>query len=156
MDMKQLRADVEKLKAKRPTTSTIGRVKTGTTAVLRKHYAEFERMHADGVKWTEIAAGLAVQGVTQGDGDALTGRRLTALMRNIALQNEKEGNKTVSRAKRNDVVLPRAEHEDDKTTKLRLAPELTAQKTTNRIAVVSEDEIRRSQLERHAHLLKRK
>ena len=47
----------------------------------------------DGATWTEIAAGLAAQGVTQGDGQPITGRRLTALMHNIRVQEERRRNK---------------------------------------------------------------
>ncbi len=43
----------------------------------------------DGATWTEIVAGLAAQGVTQGDGQPITGRRLTALMHNIRVQEER-------------------------------------------------------------------
>lgn len=155
MDLKKLSADVKILKAKR-TPSPIGRTKTGATAVLRKHFAEFKRMHEDGVKWTEIAAALAVQGIKQGDGEGITGRRVTALMKNIARQNENESRKNASRLLRKDVVTCAIEREDDKKIKLRLAPELTAQRMTDRDAVVSEDEIRRGQLAQHAHLLKRR
>jgi hypothetical protein len=156
MDMKRIRIDVRSIKARRP-PSPIGRPKTGATDIIRNNYLEFYRMHhEDGVQWTEIAAALAAQGVTQGDGDAITGRRLTALMRNIALQIEKEEMKSAARARRSDVTRPGIEREDGKIAKLKLAPELTIQRTTDRDAVVSEDEIRRGQLERHAHLLKRK
>src|SRR5471032_1124918 len=120
MDLKKLRADVQMLKAKR-SPSPIGRTKTGATAVLRKHFAEFKRMHEDGVKWTEIAAGLAVQGIKQGDGEGITGRRVTALMKNIARQNENEIRNSASRLSRKDVVGHAVGRENDKKTKLRLA-----------------------------------
>jgi hypothetical protein len=156
MDMKKLRADVQKLKAKRM-LSPIGRTKTGATAILRKNYSEILCMHEnDGLRWTEIALALAAQGVTQGNGAPITGRRITALMRNLALQSERESSNSASRLQRKDISPHQLERRDDTKTKLRLAPELTAQKAIHQIAVVSEDEIRRSQLERHAHLLKRK
>jgi hypothetical protein len=156
MDLKKLRADVQKLKAKR-TPSPIGRTKTGATAILRKNYSEILFMHEnDGLRWTEIALALAAQGVTQGNGAPITGRRITALMRNLALQAERETSNSASRLQRKDIAPHQIEHRDDTKTKLRLAPELTAQKTNHPIAVVSEDEIRRGLLERHAHLLKRK
>lgn len=156
MDLKKFCADVKILKAKR-SPSPIGRTKTGATAILRKNYSEILRMREiDGLRWTEIALALAAQGVTQGDGAPITGRRITALMRNLALQAEREGINSASRLQRKDIAPHQIERRDDTKTKLRLAPELTAQKTNQQIAIVSEGEIRRSQLERHAHLLKRK
>src|ERR1700738_2350130 len=89
IDLKRLQSDVKRLKADR-VDSPIGRVKTGATEIIRRHFGELERMHhEDGASWTEIAAGLAAQDVTQGDGQPLTGRRLTALMHNIRVRAEK-------------------------------------------------------------------
>lgn len=156
IDLKRLRADGRRLKATRK-RSPIGRPKTGATAIIRKNYSEILRMHEnDGLRWTEIALALAAQGVTQGDGEPITGRRITALMRNLTLKAERESRNTASRLQQKDIAPHQIERRDDTKTKLRLAPELTAQKPTPRTDVVSEDEIRRSQLERHAHLLKRK
>jgi hypothetical protein len=68
---------VNRLKRHRKATDREG--KTGATEIVRKHFAELQRMHyQDGASWIEIAAGLAKQGVTQGDGKPITGRRLTA------------------------------------------------------------------------------
>jgi hypothetical protein len=89
IDLKQLRSHVGQLKAARQ-SSPIGKVKSGATEVIRNNLDELERMYReDGVTWTEIAAGLAVQGVTQGDGQPITGKRLTALIHNIKVQKEK-------------------------------------------------------------------
>lgn len=69
--------------------------------MIRKNIRQLERMREeDGATWTEIAAGLAAQGVTQGDGKPITGRRLTALMHNIRVQKER------SRAKERKSDVP--------------------------------------------------
>jgi hypothetical protein len=89
IDLEHLRDFVKQLKADRQ-GSPIGRVKSGATEIIRKNLRQLERMHKeDGATWTEIAAGLAAQGVTQGDGEPITGRRLTALMHNIRVQEER-------------------------------------------------------------------
>lgn len=89
IDLKRLRGDVKRLKADR-VASPIGKVKTGATEIIRSNFDELERLHReDGATWTEIASGLAAQGVTQGKGQPLTGRRLTALMHNIRTRAEK-------------------------------------------------------------------
>src|ERR1700722_6059126 len=98
IDLKRLQSDVKRLKASR-INSPIGKVKTGATEVIRRHFDELERMrHEEGASWTEIAAGLAAQGVTQGDGQPLSGRRLTALMHNIRVRAEKLESKGAARA----------------------------------------------------------
>lgn len=89
IDLKILRDHVHSLKAERQ-DSPIGKIKSGATEIIRQNIAELERMHReDGATWTEIAAGLAAQGVTQGDGQPITGRRLTALMHNIRVQEQR-------------------------------------------------------------------
>lgn len=94
IDLERLRTDVKKLKADRQ-DSPIGKTKSGATQVIRSNLAELERMYReDGATWTEIAAGLAAQGVTQGDGQPITGRRLTALMHNIRRQASKSQSST--------------------------------------------------------------
>lgn len=96
IDLERLRDHVKSLKAERP-ESPIGKVKSGATEIIRRNRHELERMHhQDGATWTEIAAGLAAQGVTQGDGLPITGRRLTALMHNIKAQEERLRNKQKS------------------------------------------------------------
>ena len=154
--MKRLRAEVRQQKSAR-TNSPIGRPKTGATDVIRPHYSEFFRCTLRTTcKWTEIAAALAAQGVTQGNGKPITGRRLETLMRNIRLQNEKEAKKTAVREQRKDAATHNAEREDDKTIKLKLAPELTQRTRPEQHAVISEADIRRNALARHAHLLNKK
>jgi hypothetical protein len=89
IDLDRLRNHVKQLQAERQ-ESPIGRIKSGATEIIRRNLAELQRMHReDGATWTEIAAGLAAQGVTQGNGQPITGRRLTALMHNIRVKDEK-------------------------------------------------------------------
>ena len=89
IDLKQLRNYVGQMRSGRQ-DSPIGKIKSGATEVIRQNLVELERMYReDGATWTEIAAGLAAQGVTQGDGQPITGRRLTALIHNIKVQQEK-------------------------------------------------------------------
>lgn len=96
IDLERLRDYVKSLKAERR-DSPIGKIKSGATEIIRKNRQELERMHReDGATWTEIAAGLAAQGVTQGDGQPITGRRLTALMHNIRVQEQRLRDRTKS------------------------------------------------------------
>lgn len=156
IDTKRLGMDVRRMKAVRIDTP-IGRMKTGATNVIRKNYSELLRMHnEDNCRWTEIAKALADQGVTQGNGVPLTGRRLTALMHNITRQREKERTRAALRSQRSDIPPPQIRHENEKTPKLKLALELTEPTTPRRNIVVSEEDIRRTEFERHAHLIKRK
>jgi len=156
IDLKRLRADMKQLKARRA-ASPIGKIKTGATEIIRNNFEEIERLHhEDGASWTEIASGLAAQGVTQGEGQPLTGRRLTALMHNIRTRAEKLKSKGGAR-NRTTIVSKRLQ--DVPTGKrVSLSPEM------NRPAVggnspeemVSEDEIRRTELAKHAHLLRKR
>jgi hypothetical protein len=154
IDLKGLRAHVKQLKARRA-TSPIGKIKTGATEVIRANFKEIERLHREeGASWTEIASGLAAQGVTQGEGQPLTGRRLTALMHNIRTRADKLKSKGGAR-NRTTIVSKRLP--DVSTGKrVSLSPEM------NKLAVggnlpetISEDEIRRIELAKHAHLLRK-
>jgi hypothetical protein len=154
IDLKRLRTDMKRLKAGRA-ASPIGKIKTGATAIIRSNFDELERMHReDGATWTEIASGLASQGVTQGEGHPLTGRRLTALMHNIRTRAEKLKSKPIARDRTK--ILPERPQRDGRAAKktVSLSPEM------NRPVIrglsdetISEDEIRRTALAKHAHLL---
>jgi hypothetical protein len=89
IDVKKLRDYVRQIRTDRQ-DSPIGKIKSGATQVIRQNLVELERMYREhGATWSEIAAGLAAQGVTQGDGQPITGKRLTALIHNIKVQQEK-------------------------------------------------------------------
>jgi hypothetical protein len=154
---KRLRSDVKRLKASR-VDFPIGKVKTGATDVIRRHFDELERMHhEDGASWTEIAAGLAAQGVTQGDGQPLTGRRLTALMHNIRIRAEKLENKRAARAPNEHPRNPSQKLGGLSRKMVSLAPEMSRQRGSQLPdQVVSEEDIRRAELSKHAHLLRKR
>jgi hypothetical protein len=153
IDLKRLRADVKRLKASR-VASPIGKIKTGATEIIRTNFDELERMHyEDGATWPEIAAGLAAQGVTQGDGLPITGRRLTALMHHIRVRAGKLKRKGLIQVPgKTEPPTQRLGRAAKKTVSL--SPEMNRpiggsfpDKT------ISEDEIRRAELSKHAHLL---
>lgn len=151
INVKRLRSDVNRLKRLRK-ASPIGKAKTGATEIIRKHFAELERLHyQDGASWIEIAAGLAEQGVTQGDGKPITGRRLTALMNNIRVQAKRNNQQKSSVARGQGRVRPSGTRAS-KT--LPLAPELLrSPHEKSPELTLSEEEIRRNELAKHAHLL---
>jgi len=154
IDLKRLHTDVKRLKAAR-VGSPIGKIKTGATEIIRNNFDELVRLHhEDGATWTEIASGLAAQGVTQGEGQPLTGRRLTALMHNVRTRAEKLKSKAIVRDRTN--ILPERLQKDGRTAKktVSLSPEMT--RPLGRSLpdeTFSEDEIRRAELAKHAHLL---
>lgn len=154
VDLKRLRGDVKRLKAAR-VVSPIGKIKTGATEIIRNNFDELERLHhEDGASWTEIASGLAAQGVTQGEGQPLTGRRLTALMHNVRTRAEKLKSKAIVRDRTN--ILPERLQKDGRNAKktVSLSPEMS--RPLGGILpdeTISEDEIRRAELAKHAHLL---
>lgn len=98
LDLRKLRRDVAKSQASRPVgLAPGGRRATGSMAVVRRHLAQLDALRSDGATWAEIAAGLAGQGVTQGEGLPITAKRLTAL---VTLIRKAEARKTAVQAKR--------------------------------------------------------
>ena len=154
IDLKGLRAHVKQLKARRA-TSPIGKIQTGATEVIRANFEEIERLHReDGATWTEIASGLAAQGVTQGEGQPLTGRRLTALMHNIRTRAEKL--KSKGRARNRTAIASRRLQDVQTGKRVSLSPEMSMPAAGNNLPdTITEDEIRRSELAKHAHLLRK-
>ncbi|MEY9387545.1 hypothetical protein ABIF93_005802 [Bradyrhizobium japonicum] len=154
IDLKRLRGHVKQLKARRA-ASSIGKIKTGATEIIRNNFDELERLHReDGASWTEIASGLAAQGVTQGAGQPLTGRRLTALMHNIRTRTEKLKGKAIVLDRTR--ILPERLQKDGRTAKktLSLSPEMNRPlRGSEPDETIGEDEIRRAELAKHAHLL---
>jgi hypothetical protein len=115
-----------------------------------------ERMHhEDGASWAEIAAGLAVQGVTQGASQPLTGRRLTSLMHNIGVRAEKLKSTGTAPGPSQHVpnLIQKLGGRSRKTVSL--APEMSrprSEKPSDQ--AISEEEIRRAELSKHAHVFK--
>jgi hypothetical protein len=154
IDLKRLRIDVKQMKARR-VASPIGKIKTGATEIIRANFDELERMHyVDGATWPEIAAGLAAQGVTQGDGLSITGRRLTALMHHIRVRADKHKGSVAAAAPAKKTPEPVHKLGRDAKKTVSLSPEMSRQDTVNSPdKTISEDEIRRAELSKHAHLL---
>ena len=154
INLKRLRTDVKQLKAKR-VASPIGKIKTGATEVIRKNMDELERMHGvEGASWSEIAAGLAAQGVTQGDGLPITGRRLTALMHHVKARLEKLKSKDPTAAQGTRVPSPVQKLARGAKKTVSLSPDMN-RRDGNSLpdTTISEDDIRRAELSKHAHLL---
>ncbi|MET4844091.1 hypothetical protein [Bradyrhizobium japonicum] len=154
IDLKRLRTHVKRLKASR-VASPIGKVKTGATEIIRNNFDELERLHREeGASWTEIASGLAAQGVTQGEGQPLTGRRLTALMHNIRTRAEKL--KSKGGARNRTMIVSKRLQNVPTGKRVSLSPEMNRPAAGNNLPdTISEDEIRRSELAKHAHLLRK-
>lgn len=154
IDLKGLRAHVKQLKAHRA-RSPIGKIKTGATEVIRANFEEIERLHLEhGATWTEIASGLAAQGVTQGKGQPLTGRRLTALMHNIRTRAEKL--KSKAGARNRTPIASRRLRDVPTGKRVSLSPEMNRPAAANNLPeMISEDEIRRGEPAKHAHLLRK-
>jgi hypothetical protein len=167
IDFKRLRREVERRKSARSTSSR-GRIKTGATAVIREHLPDLERMHADGAIWDDIAAGLSAQGVRQGNGEPLTGRRLTALIHNIKTRDAKlaSGVANVSSSETARIeprhhpttaAISQAKQSPGRSA-LTLATEMTDRKTA-RVQTnpdLDEQTLRRAEFAKHAHLLKKR
>lgn len=73
--------------------------------LVRAHLAEIERLKAQGLTWTDIAAALAEQGVRRRDGAPITGRRLTGLIDSIRRQDAKRSKAAARRALRGDIAV---------------------------------------------------
>jgi hypothetical protein len=160
IDLNLLRADVKTRTLSRA-ASPIGRVKTGATEVIRENLAELLQMRADGASWPELAAGLAAQGVIQGDNEPLTGRRLTALINNIKVRSAKlalKANRATSvSTSKNDSSATRVKKTPSKGGQVMLAPEMRESASPlPPSSDVDEQELRLAELARHAHLLTRR
>lgn len=102
---KQLRSDASKFQADR-SKSRSGRETTGTTKAIRAVLPHIYSLRQDGVQWAAIAAALAVQGIVQGKARIpLTTNRLTALVRQIELQNQKRAAKKEVVREANEIAI---------------------------------------------------
>ncbi|MGX9984668.1 hypothetical protein [Methylobacterium fujisawaense] len=166
LDLKRLAKDVDTLRTSRPLgIGPGGRRLTGAMAMVRDNLEALEALHAAGASWVDLAAGLAAQGVTQGQGDPLTGKRLTALIASVKRQAARHAAAAARRKTRPDlraltVSTARREPPPESTPSpaaSRLAPELRDRPAPppGDDAPLSEAEIRRIQAERHSHLFKK-
>ena len=144
LDLKRLRGDAISLQNEQSKTRP-SRETTGTTKAIRSALPEIYKLRDQGIKWCVIATALAAQGIVQGkDRSPLTTNRLTALVRQIELQNEKRDTK---RAKKHGV--PTAQKNAMQNQRLSLSSDLKADThTTVDRSSQSEDEIRRLAFER--------
>ena len=157
IDLKKLRRTVAASKAARPAgVGPGGRVGTGAMALVRSNLAAFDELRAGGATWAEIAAGLSEQGMTQGDGEPITAKRLTALVTLVRKAAATRAAKASARQGRGDLAAdskPDAKRPAD--IKLKLAAELTPSPPAAIDHGLSEGELRREAFDRHDHLFKK-
>ena len=158
LDIKRLKRDVTKRQADRPTgVISGGRRATGSMAIVRQHLAHLDALRAEGATWAEIAAGLAEQGVTQGEGAPLTAKRLTALVTLVRRAAAKRVAKIAERQARADTVKSETGSGGRLKAgpKLTLSPELMPSSEKTADPIITEGELRRMSFDRHAHLFKK-
>jgi len=153
LDLKRLRADIAKHENEKASAPAARRL-TGAMAIVRDNLAEIEALNAAGKSWAAIAAALAQQGVTQGENQPITARRLTALIASVKREATRQEAKLESRAQRRD-LSPTKSSEQTRTAR-RLAPELTRQRSdTPPVATMTEEEIRRANFDKHSALFRK-
>jgi hypothetical protein len=151
IDSKRLTKDSADAQA---TTAANGhaRRRTGATAVIEPVLPVIYELRTRKHSWSAIAAALAKQGVIQGDdGDAITGRRLTALIYAINKRLRRQEERSAGRAKRRDLApLPKQNHS------LALSTDLSTPAAAATIVAASEEDIRRQDFEDSVRLLLQK
>lgn len=156
VNLTKLRRDVEiaaaaQLESRR---GPHGRRLTGAMAIVRDHLTKIEALRAAGKSWGSIAAGLAEQGVTQGDNIPITAKRLTALVASVKRQAARRAEKEEWRTQRRDLVTPRSL--EPCSSSLKLAPELTrSEPQATPVATMTEEEIRRANFDKHSSLFRK-
>ena len=153
LDLKRLKADIEQSE-KDLSADPSGRRLTGAMAIVRDHLSEIEALKASGKSWVVIAAALAKQGVTQGDNQPITAKRLTALIASVKRQAASKAAKEALRAHRKDLLPP--QQPERRASPLRLARELTEPvRQAAPISAMTEEEIRQSNFEKHSNLFRK-
>ncbi len=157
IDLKKLRRTVAARKAARPDgIGPGGRVATGAMALVRSNLGAFDELRASGATWAEIAAGLAEQGMTQGDGEPITAKRLTALVTLVRKADATRAAKASARQGRGDLAAgSKLAAKRTTDTKLRLAAELIPSPLAATDPGPSEGDLRREAFDRHNHLFKK-
>ena len=119
------------------------RRRTGATALIEPILPKIHELRAQKHSWAAIAAALAKQGVIQGDdGEAITGRRLTALISAINKRVRRQEERLAGRAKRRDLApLPQQTHT------LALSADLKSPAAAATIVATSEEDFRREEFE---------
>lgn len=144
LDPKKLQRDAKRRQMAQPQPK-IGRKTTGATDAIRAALPMIYKLRRDGISWPAIAKALGDQGVVQGkDRTPLTTNRLTALVRQIEVQEAKKARKSVKR-ERGDVATQTVKP----ARKLSLSPDLAARPVApHDPPVLDEDELRRMAFEK--------
>jgi hypothetical protein len=125
-------------------------------ALVRSNLVAFDELRAGGATWAEIAAGLAEQGMTQGGGEPITAKRLTALVTLVRKADATRAAKVAARQERGDLLVRRkAVAKRSAGAKLQLAAELTSLPAAATDRGPSEGDLRREAFDRHDHLFKK-
>ncbi len=124
--------------------------------IVRGNLDALQRRHDAGATWVEIAAALANQGVVQGNVAPITGKRLTALIASVRLQQAKRAAKAVLRSERGDVFVERPPV-DAPARPLRLAKELIkgASPSMSLASPNVEDALRQENYEKYSKLFRK-
>lgn len=72
-------------------------------AVVREHLDALLALHAGGLTWDAVAAGLTAQDLTTADGRAITGRNLTGVISSVRRQARRGAARAAERKDRGDV-----------------------------------------------------
>lgn len=150
LDLTKLSRDLDRRRRDRPDgVGPGGRAITGAMAIVRDNLAQLEALHAAGASWVDIAAGLSAQGIRRGDGEALTGRQLTALIASVRRQHQRREAKVTARRTRPDLPAP-------PVRKLTLATDLAGPSSMRPPdPAAAEETLRREQLASLQDLLKK-
>lgn len=149
LDLAKLSRDLIRRRRDRPDgVGPGGRPVSGAMAIVRENLAQLEALHAAGASWVDIAASLSAQGIRRGDGEALTGRQLTALIASVRRQRQRRDAKAEQRQARPDLPKPPAR-------RLGLASDLVTPESRSSEPVRTEEDLRRDQLASLQDLLKK-
>jgi hypothetical protein len=122
IDTKRLKKDSADAQAAMAATDHARR-RTGATALIEPVLPKIHELRVQKQSWAAIAAALAKQGVVQGnDREAITGRRLTALISAINKRVRRREARLSGRSKRRDLApLPASSHSLTLSTDLQLS-----------------------------------
>lgn len=169
LDLRRLERDTAATAVRAVALAPGGRPATGLMQLVRENLDALVGLQAGGRTWGTIAAGLTAQGFHAADGRDITAANLTGVISSVRRQAARRLAREATRQARADM----AETGDPVPTRAgvrsapspypprasgvgRLAPELrTRPPGPTEDGPPSEDEIRRMQTDRHAHLFKK-
>ena len=128
---------------------------TGATRVVRENLDLILRLHEhEGVSWSELAAALGDQGVTEGKGGKpISTSRLTSIVCRLRQQIARAEKKQSARRTRADAVAPTATPVAAPRPHA-LSQDLARRPFTGSAGLPSEDELLRRAFDQKRHLLK--